>query len=124
MTNFKTLVFSIAIIILIICLILIGWALYSEVYNPKNKFPPIVGTCPDYFSISPDETKCKDKKIQCNNINKLGNSTFPTSNYLCYDNDSKATCEKLTDMNIYDLTWDGITNNKSLIDKCDKVNRD
>ena len=56
--NFQSIVLLIAILLLIVCLILIGIALAKS----KNiqQWPPIVGTCPDYWvDMSPATATCK-----------------------------------------------------------------
>ena len=50
--GFNSLVLEVAIVILIICLIMIGWGIYDNAYGKNTKFPPIESKCPDYWSMN------------------------------------------------------------------------
>ena len=45
--SFQRIVIIVATILLIICLVFIGAIMYNNTYNAK--FPPVTGTCPDYW---------------------------------------------------------------------------
>lgn len=63
--SFYLIVLSIAIIILIIALGFMGWMLSHQ--KDEIKFPGITTTCPDFWTISQDGTKCEQPD---NNFNK------------------------------------------------------
>lgn len=63
--SFYLIVLSIAIIILIIALGFMGWMLSHQ--KDEIKFPGITTTCPDFWTISQDGTKCEQP---VNNFNK------------------------------------------------------
>ena len=100
----------ISIIILIICLIFIGISLYK---NKRNiQYPPVVANCPDYWL---DESN--DSGIKCVNPKNLGKSECPktldfSAPFWATD---KGFCMKKNMANRCDLTWDGVTNNNSIV---------
>ena len=117
MSSFNTIVLEIAIVILIICLIFIGWAIYDSLYGKKVKFPPVVGTCPDYWNVSTD----KHGKITCNNTLSVGAPTKPNNKCEKFVTTTYNTdCKKYTLANSCGFTWDGITDNSHLLKKCKK----
>ena len=88
MVTFNSLVLTIAIVILVICLALIGWAIYQTVYGEDAQWPPILATCPDFWTTS---TTVKGGNVKkpvtiCNNTLKLGkggSSSSRSANDFC-----------------------------------------
>jgi len=124
MTSFNSLVLTIAIVILVICLALIGWGIYETVYGKDAKWPPIMSTCPDFWNTTTSFSGGDLKKpvTMCNNTLKLGKGG---SNHFCDKfnvNNLKSNCSKYTLANTCDITWDGITDNHALKQKCNKNN--
>lgn len=76
--------------------------------NKKKTWAPIVSECPDYWKLS----KTKDGHIRCKPNKKNAEYASPYGFF---------TYQLPTKMNKYDyavknrITWDGITNDKSLI---------
>ena len=105
--NFQKSVMMVAIVLLVICLIMIGIAMYNNHYS--TDFPPIVADCPDYWIERPSETP--DQSI-CYNVKNLGRSecekTKDFSGSLWTGNEG--TCNKFRWATSCDLTWDGVTN--------------
>ena len=96
MDSFQKTVVIIAVIILIICLILIGIALHN--HNAKAAFPPVVSTCPDYWTV--------DSSGNCNPPSGDNPcSSMPTT---------KSKCSKKIWADNCNISWDGITNNQQL----------
>ena len=111
MANFQQIVIMIAIVLLIICLIFIGIALYRN--KSTLQYPPVVANCPDYWLDESDDTSSK-----CVNAQNLGNSKcqktldFSGTNW----SGDRGLCAKKKLAQSCELTWDGITNNSSI--KC------
>lgn len=111
--NFQSIVLLIAILLLIVCLILIGIALAKS--NNIQQWPPIVGSCPDYW------VDMSNNGAQCVNIKNLGtcNSGVPAGRHLQMDFTvapyvgQNAACSKYKWANGCGLTWDGITSGVS-----------
>ena len=123
--NFQSIVMMVAIIILIITLSMIGVALSN--LNSEVKYPPVIGDCPDYWSI---ETRpidisdpngetglfCKNDKpvdinnstTECNELNS-SNSLYKGIGGLCEKRKWADRC---------DVTWDGVTNNPDAKNNC------
>ena len=106
--GFQKIVLTIAIFILILCLIFIGIALYRGRKN--DIYPPVVADCPDYWQdmSNGDGSNCVNKlnlgSSGCNSTMDFSGSTWDGSSGLCNKYKWARGC---------DLTWDGITNNKS-----------
>lgn len=116
MASFQKIVLTIAIILLIICLIFIGIALKKS--NSDSQWPPIVGECPDYWLDT------GNKGSNCANVQNLGKCTtggngvtpttmvgagismdFTQAPYIGAD----GICAKYKWANDCGVTWDGIT---------------
>jgi hypothetical protein len=101
---------SIAIVLLILCLIYIGVSLYRNKYN--KDFPPILANCPDYWIDESD----KNNGSKCVNKQNLGNSqcekTMDFSGSMW--NGDAGLCAKSKWAKSCDQTWDGIDNNSGL----------
>ena len=109
MSTFQTSVMTVAIVLLIICLIYIGVSLYRSKYS--KTFPPILANCPDYWV---DESE-KNNGSKCVNKQNLGNSQCEkTMNFSgsMWSGDA-GLCAKSKWAKSCDLTWDGIDNNSS-----------
>jgi|TARA_B100000575_G_C23066858_1_gene614340 type IV secretory pathway TrbF-like protein len=106
MSNFQRIVMTVAIVILIICLIAIGIAMYNSKYS--KVYPPVVADCPDYWLDLGDVggADCVNvKNLGSDNCNKTMNFTtdvWTGDDGLCYKSKWAKAC---------DLTWDGVTNN-------------
>ena len=125
--GFNSVVLTIAIAILVICLILIGWGIYESVYGKEAKWPPISSNCPDYWiSSSTFKDGDRNKRINhCTNNLKLGLGAAKSGNPKCdkfIQDTIKTDCEKLAFSNVCGVNWDGITDNHSLTTKCKKSN--
>ncbi len=116
MGNFNSLVLQIAIIILIISLVMIGWGIYQTVYNGDAIYPVVKSACPDYWDIS------NDKNIKkCKNTLKLGKGGAQSGDPNCDSfniTDFNDNCSKLKLSNVCQITWDGISDNNKLSYTC------
>jgi hypothetical protein len=125
--GFNSVVLTIAIAILVICLVLIGWGIYESVYGSEAKWPPISSTCPDYWvSSSTFVDGNKNKRVNhCTNNLKLGLGSAGSGNPKCdkfIQDNVKTNCEKLAFSRVCGVNWDGITDNTTLSTKCQKSN--
>lgn len=103
MASFQKITIGVAIIILIICLIFIGYSLYKSTY--KSAWPPVEADCPDYWI---------DKDSDCINVKELGSDSCPREmnfNSSFWSGDD-GLCRKYQWAKGCDLTWDGVTNNR------------
>ena len=109
MNSFQNIVLGISIILLILCLIVIAYGLYSKTY--QEAFPPVVADCPDYWL-----DKSNGDSSNCENIKSLGTMTnvckgpmdFSTEKWLgAAGLDRKQAWAKMCK-----LQWDGVTNTK------------
>jgi hypothetical protein len=113
MSTFQSIVMSISVVLLIICLIFIGVLLYKNKYS--KKFPPIIANCPDYWLDQSD----KNNGSKCFNAQNLGNGQcaktmdFSKSAW----NGPDGLCAKSKWAKSCDLTWDGIDNNSDVCKK-------
>jgi hypothetical protein len=113
MSSFQSIVMSIAVVLLIICLIFVGISLYHGKYD--KQFPPVMANCPDYWI----DQSVKNNGSKCVNVKNLGNSQcdktmdFSKSRW----NGQDGLCAKSKWARSCDLTWDGIDNNT---DACKK----
>ena len=126
MASFNSVVLTIAIVILVICLAIIGWGIYQEVYGSDAKWPPISSACPDFWTtntVLKDPSKPKTAKTICTNTLKLGKGgSSGDGNNFCDSfniNDLKDDCSKMTLAKHCKITWDGIyPDNNNLKKKC------
>tara|TARA_Y100000389_G_scaffold76339_1_gene72982 strand:+ start:655 stop:1092 length:438 start_codon:yes stop_codon:yes gene_type:complete len=141
--DFQKKIVNVLGILLVICLVIFFTLIFY--INREQKFPPVIGDCPDYW-ISSNYFKNKDKfnmlddlsikngleetlnkdekdnKSKCVNIKKLGNpncSKIMDFNEIPY-NTKNGLCAKYKWAKDCDLTWDGITNNKRICNKNNK----
>lgn len=110
MASFQTTVVTIAVVLLIIIMIFIGISLYR---NKKNfQYPPVAANCPDYWLDQSTEGRivCVDAK----NLGKkdcMKKINVSEASWLS----EKALCQKKQWANRCELTWDGVTNNNSMV---------
>jgi hypothetical protein len=106
--NFQKTAVIVALVILILGLTTVAVMLVMSARD--EKWPPYSGSCPDYWSLSKDGTKCK-------NINNIGKGTGKCNTLRpasgegsgCYNYNWAKQCH---------VTWDGITNSDTLKDTC------
>jgi hypothetical protein len=112
--SFQEIVLTVAVILLIICLIMIGWALRKN--KKEVDFPPVLPICPDYWEVVLDPDDEEGKPKGCKNVNNLGNDDGDEVNYniINYDN-----CRKSRWAQGKGLTWDGLTNDPNVCDNND-----
>ena len=105
--NFQKSVMMVAIVLLVICLIMIGMAMYNNKYD--SDFPPIIADCPDYWIERPSDIH--DQNV-CYNVKNLGRSECekPKDFSGSLWTGSQGTCNKYRWAKSCDLTWDGVTN--------------
>jgi hypothetical protein len=108
MASFQKYVLLIAIVILIIALVIIGFALS---YSKAQNWPPLVPSCPDYWEIDGS-----GNNTTCTNVQDLGTCPSNTGNqHLVMNfNSSNFTganglCAKYNWATNCGVSWDGIT---------------
>jgi hypothetical protein len=108
MEGFQKIVLFGAIIILIIALIIIA---FSLTYAQKDKWPPMVPACPDYWQIDGS-----GNNSTCTNIKDLGTCPAQSGHQHLTMNfngsaftGSNGLCSKYNWANNCGVTWDGIT---------------
>ena len=105
-SGFQEITVIVALVLLVICLIVIGIALYNNTYN--SEYPPVAGDCPDYWKdVGTSGSLCENTKNlgTCDDASK----TFTGSEW----QGSSGLCKKKTWAENCDLTWDGVTNNNN-----------
>jgi len=125
MDIFYTIVFSIAIILLILILTYIGIRISQK--TGKLPFPPISSTCPDYWAVEgntcviPAYGKVNTGSLYTgkNALAITGTTTFGLdSNKFVIDFNNAGwnslgkttTCQQKDWADKYNITWDGVTN--------------
>jgi hypothetical protein len=104
MQGFQKIVITIAIVLLIIALIFVG---YTIVKNKKNQqWPPLIAECPDYWLMDGS-----GNNTTCINVKHLGNSNTPNTMKfnMGFFTGSDGLCNKYMWSIQNDITWDGIT---------------
>lgn len=121
MELFHTIVLSIAVIVLILILTVVGIMLGNKKYD-NSVFPPIKNSCPDYWSVDAnDPNKCvmNDKNKGKNNVWKAidktpgynnGGSSVDFSDPDWTKNGGTSLCNTKEWANTYDISWDGVSN--------------
>ena len=106
--NFQKIVLTIAIVVLIVMLVVIGMILSKASY--EEQWPPIVGACPDYW------VDMSGNGEACFNSHSLGRCNVPTEGEKGTMNfnqspftGSDGTCSKYNWATACGVTWDGIT---------------
>jgi hypothetical protein len=112
--NFQSIVLIIAGIALVTSLIIIGISLKDSKKNVV--YPPVIGECPDYWEDQSSEEDIKNGKNKCVNIHHLGKpSCSKNMDFSVYPySGADGVCNKKSWAKTCGLTWDGITNNKSI----------
>jgi hypothetical protein len=105
--DFTSFVANIALLILLIALVGIGYTMYKS----KNKFVAdnvVIGECPDYWNMVNE-----DGNNYCVNAKNFGKSECSSKmNFFTQPwNTGNGMCNKYNWANQCELTWDGITNN-------------
>lgn len=126
MQMFHIIVLTIAIIVLILALTLVGLLLGNR--STTNAFPPIYSTCPDYWTVAQDGSSCIIPTAQSSlNVGSLyTNGTLsltaqstpgyaydtPNNQYLINFSDPgwQGICSLGTWANNNGVVWDGVTN--------------
>ena len=124
--NFQKIVLTIATVILIIFLLIVGYMLYKNKYS--SDFPPIISDCPDYWlDMSGNDLSGNEiSSPYCYNIKNLGKGgcekkmDFSTSFWTSND----GLCKKQKWANQCNLTWDGVTNNNNACSSTSESNND
>lgn len=100
MSTFQKTVLFAAIVVLILCMVFIGYSLQTA---QKSMWPPNIPVCPDYWDVDVSGNKC----LNTNNLGTCGLSemNFNTPTYT----GSRALCNKYTWARNCGLAWDGIT---------------
>lgn len=122
--NFQKIVLTVAVVLLIIFLMMVGYMLYKQKYNAE--FPPTVSDCPDYWlDVSGNDASGNEiVSPYCYNVKNLGSGTcekkmdFSTS----FWSSSDGLCKKQKWANSCNLTWDGVTNNNNACSDNSKSN--
>jgi len=106
--SFQKTILTIAIIILIVMLVVIGVALSKSTY--QDTWPPIVGECPDYWvDLSGNGEACyNSKNLGVCNIGDKGEAGTMNFNQAPYNSDN-GNCSKYKWASACKVTWDGIT---------------
>lgn len=103
--NFQRIVLIIAIILLIVSLVFIGYALYNSRF--QKKFPPVLSECPDFWVAKNDK---------CENPENLGNCTGPMDFNSSKFKGKNGNCEKSKWARGCNVSWTGITDNAEVCD--------
>ena len=106
--NFQKIVLTIATVLLIVILVVIGVSLSKA--SVEENWPPVVGECPDYWvDMSGNGEACFNSHSlgKCN-IPSEGNPNSMNFNISPFTEDN-GTCAKYTWANKCQVTWDGIT---------------
>ena len=102
--TFQTITMTVAGIILIVCLAVMGVFMYRARYTMK--FPPVAAECPDYWLDMSDGDGSKGV-----NAKNLGSCNTKEVNFnIPALQGTTGTCLKARWARLCDLTWDGITN--------------
>jgi len=105
---FQKIVLTIATILLIVILVVIGLSLSKATI--EESWPPVVGECPDYWiDMSGNGEACFNSHSlgRCN-IPSEGNPNTMNFNQLSFTGDN-GNCAKYNWANTCKITWDGIT---------------
>ena len=106
-SSFQSIVASIALILFFVTIILVGIAIYH--HRTDIKYPPVTGTCPDYWTDISDPKN--PNKVVCKNIHNLGTCNKSEMNFSSgIWNGKDSICNKAKWARQCNLTWDGITN--------------
>jgi hypothetical protein len=94
-------------LVLVVCLSLMTYTLYK---SKKAEFPPIVNQCPDFYTLK--GTTC----MRPSSYNTNAPATLDIGEGSVYnDKNANSKCKKKRWAKDNSVTWDGITNNESII---------
>ena len=132
--TFQKVVMVVSFVILVFCLIMIGVSLYNNRF--KEKYPPVVGSCPDYWDdVTSPSTNGNKRGVSCMNMGlnpsddlaknagsiscpgKGGVQEFTSSVW----RGKSGTCHKATWARKCGVVWDGVTNSSQ---ECGKQKSD
>jgi len=106
--NFQKIILTIAIVVLIVLLVVIGITLSKA--SDSEVWPPIIGECPDYW------VDLSGNGEACVNTHSLGRCNIPSNGEQASMNFNQApfntengNCAKYTWATGCQVTWDGIT---------------
>ena len=123
MGEFQSIVITVAIILLILCMAAIGAIMY---YDEKDvDFPPVIANCPDFWQEKRGESG-SEVCVPYRDIGLPGSdnpSCYPDSiDFNVPEYTGKAgTCKKKLWAQGCGFSWDGITNTSSARDPCKGV---
>lgn len=105
--TFQKVVITIAIVILILSLIVLGIIIYNS--RNKDQYPPEIGTCPDYFTMKQKEGRDTGGVTteMCYNEHNLGNHSTGCE---WFDPKEATRKERQAFAKQCGVTWDGVTN--------------
>jgi len=107
MQSFQNIVSTIAIILLIVCLIVIGIMMHYQ--KQEAKYPPVVPGCPDSW-VSSGDLKCKADKANLGKDECPKEMDFSKNNFV----GDQGMCNKYRWAKRCDVEWDGVTNNETV----------
>lgn len=98
---FQKIVMYIALVLLILVLLFIGYMMYRT--KQSTDWPPMISECPDYWSVTDVEVCANDKNLgNCGKTMDFSGADWQGKSGLKKKYDWAQGCK---------LTWDGITNN-------------
>jgi hypothetical protein len=110
MDLFQQIVITVAILFLIIFLIYIAYMMHLN--KVRLAYPPVTGSCPDYWI---DQSTGIEDSSNCINAKNLGKSSASCPKNMNFNtalfSGSTGLCAKSVWSKNCDLTWDGVTNN-------------
>jgi len=121
METFHTIVLSIAVVVLILILTVVGIMLNNKKYD-NSVFPPIKNSCPDYWTVGNVETQSctystkntgKDTTWQVNDVSHTPGwsaSTVAFSDAGWTSSGGTALCNMKKWSNNNNISWDGVSN--------------
>jgi hypothetical protein len=124
MELFHTIVLSIAVIILILILTVVGIMLGNKKYD-NSVFPPIKNSCPDYWSVESTDASSGLSVCRVNSKNEgtdpnkwkkdsktygYFDETVNFSNSKWTSDGGTALCNMKDWANTYNISWDGVSN--------------
>ena len=107
--NFQKTILVVATLVLIVLLVVIGYTLSKT--DASETWPPIVGTCPDYWiDLSGNGAACfNSHKLGTCNLPGVGNDKNTMDFNKSPFNTNTGVCSKYKWANNCKVTWDGIT---------------
>ena len=103
--TFQKVILTIAVVGLILMLVIIGLSMYKST-SSGMVWPPMVGSCPDYWL---DRGKGGSQCVVNAKKNNLGLARSPMDFSLPIYSGSNGPCVKYTWANKNKVSWDGIT---------------